>query len=91
VFAALADNMAKEGRDPFYNLSVPRAILKLRQGVGRLIRTTSDYGIVIITDQRILSQGYGKSFTSALPVAAEKAQNLEELILKAKAWLDIRR
>ncbi len=90
VFSALSDNMAKDGKDPFYNLSVPRAILKLRQGVGRLIRTTSDYGIVIITDQRILSQGYGKSFTSALPVSAEEAQNLEQLILKAKNWLDVR-
>lgn len=90
VFSALADKMARDGKDPFYNLSIPRAILKLRQGVGRLIRTTSDYGIVVITDQRILSQGYGKTFISALPVTAEKAQNIEQLILTAKTWLDIR-
>jgi ATP-dependent DNA helicase DinG len=90
VFSALADSMARQGKDPFFNLSIPRAILKLRQGVGRLIRTTSDYGIVIITDQRIIRQGYGRLFTSALPVNAEKAQNIEELVLKAKSWLDAR-
>ena len=55
------------GGDPFTEYSLPEAILKLRQGVGRLIRTKSDQGIIVILDNRILSRGYGKSFLQALP------------------------
>jgi ATP-dependent DNA helicase DinG len=49
--------------------SVPEAILKLRQGVGRLIRTARDHGLVCILDNRILTKRYGKSFLNALPDA----------------------
>jgi ATP-dependent DNA helicase DinG len=55
------------GGDPFSGYSLPEAILKLRQGVGRLIRTRSDRGIVVILDPRVLSKGYGKAFLNALP------------------------
>ena len=55
------------GGDPFAEYSLPEAILKLRQGVGRLIRTKSDQGIIVILDNRILSKAYGKSFLQALP------------------------
>lgn len=55
------------GGDPFSGYSLPEAILKLRQGVGRLIRTRSDKGIVVILDPRVLSKGYGKAFLNALP------------------------
>jgi len=49
--------------------SVPEAILKLRQGVGRLIRTTKDTGWVTILDNRILTKRYGSAFMKALPDA----------------------
>jgi ATP-dependent DNA helicase DinG len=55
------------GGDPFASYSLPEAILKLRQGVGRLIRTKSDRGIVVILDPRVLTKGYGKAFLNALP------------------------
>jgi ATP-dependent DNA helicase DinG len=55
------------GGDPFAEYSLPEAILKLRQGVGRLIRTKTDQGIIVILDHRILSKSYGKSFLQALP------------------------
>jgi ATP-dependent DNA helicase DinG len=87
VFSALADRIAKLGKDPFSDLSIPRAILKLRQGVGRLIRTTSDHGVVIITDQRILRKSYGKLFTAALPVVGERVASLQELLSEVKTWL----
>lgn len=56
-----------EGGRAFESYSLPEAILKLRQGVGRLIRTKSDEGIVVILDSRILSKPYGRSFLRALP------------------------
>jgi ATP-dependent DNA helicase DinG len=57
------------GGNPFMDYSVPEAILKLRQGVGRLIRTGRDSGLVSILDNRILTKRYGKLFLQALPDA----------------------
>jgi ATP-dependent DNA helicase DinG len=58
-----------EGANPFMEYSVPEAILKLRQGVGRLIRTAKDQGLVSILDNRILTKRYGRLFLDALPEA----------------------
>ena len=55
------------GGDAFTEYSLPEAILKLRQGVGRLIRTKSDNGIVVILDNRIVTRPYGRAFLKALP------------------------
>jgi len=57
----------ERGGDPFTEYSLPEAILKLRQGVGRLIRTRSDKGIVVILDNRIVTKPYGRAFLKALP------------------------
>src|SRR5271154_438966 len=56
-----------QGGDPFSEYSLPEAILKLRQGVGRLIRTKQDRGIVVILDPRVLTKSYGEAFLRALP------------------------
>ncbi len=55
------------GGDAFTEYSLPEAILKLRQGVGRLIRTKSDRGMVVILDNRIVTRPYGRAFLKALP------------------------
>ncbi|MDQ2919747.1 MAG: ATP-dependent DNA helicase, partial [Verrucomicrobiota bacterium] len=55
------------GGDAFTEYSLPEAILKFRQGVGRLIRTKSDKGIVVILDNRIVTKPYGRAFLKALP------------------------
>jgi len=52
--------------------SVPEAVIKLRQGVGRLIRTKKDEGMVVILDNRVVTKRYGKSFLAALPPAPVK-------------------
>ncbi|MEM6911503.1 MAG: helicase C-terminal domain-containing protein [Verrucomicrobiota bacterium] len=56
-----------EGGNGFRDYSLPEAVLKLRQGVGRLIRSTSDTGMVAILDSRVVSKFYGKRFLEALP------------------------
>ncbi len=56
-----------QGGDPFSEYSLPEAVLKLRQGVGRLIRTKQDSGIVVILDPRVLTKSYGSAFLKALP------------------------
>src|SRR3954464_97774 len=55
------------GGDAFTEYSLPQAILKLRQGVGRLIRTKSEHGIVVILDNRIVTRPYGRAFLAAWP------------------------
>jgi len=57
----------ERGGDPFTEYSLPEAILKFRQGVGRLIRTKSDHGIVVVLDNRIVTKPYGRAFLQALP------------------------
>jgi ATP-dependent DNA helicase DinG len=64
---AKLEEIESSGGDPFQTYSLPEAILKLRQGVGRLIRSGSDKGTIVILDSRILTRPYGKSFLKALP------------------------
>ena len=67
--AARLEAIQEAGGNPFMDYSLPEAILKMRQGVGRLIRTCSDQGWVCILDNRILNKRYGKAFLKALPDA----------------------
>jgi ATP-dependent DNA helicase DinG len=67
LIEAKLEYIEANGGDPFTEYSLPEAILKLRQGVGRLIRTKTDEGIIVILDNRILSKSYGKAFLRALP------------------------
>jgi ATP-dependent DNA helicase DinG len=55
------------GGNAFFDYQVPQAVIKLKQGFGRLIRTRSDHGIVVLFDPRVLSKGYGRTFLEALP------------------------
>jgi len=64
---ARMDRIREKGGDPFKEYSLPEAILKFRQGVGRLIRTATDEGIVVILDNRIITKWYGKKFLASIP------------------------
>jgi DNA polymerase-3 subunit epsilon/ATP-dependent DNA helicase DinG len=63
VFAARSETFD----EPFYDYAVPRAVLRFRQGFGRLIRTVQDRGVVIVLDRRALTKPYGRVFLDALP------------------------
>jgi ATP-dependent DNA helicase DinG len=67
LIEARLEEIERRGGDPFAEYSLPEAILKLRQGVGRLIRTKQDEGIIVILDPRILTKKYGQSFLRSLP------------------------
>ncbi len=55
------------GGNPFADYQLPEAVIKFRQGFGRLIRTTSDRGMVVVLDPRISTKPYGRRFINALP------------------------
>lgn len=60
--------LVMDGKDPFVHYQLPQAVIMLRQGFGRLIRTQKDRGMVAILDPRIRTRRYGKDFISSLPV-----------------------
>ena len=67
LFEARCERIKEMGGEPFRDLQLPEAILKFRQGVGRLIRSREDRGQIAVLDGRILSRTYGKSFLKILP------------------------
>ncbi len=75
--------------DPFYQYSLPEAILRFRQGFGRLIRTQNDRGVVAILDRRVLTKRYGRLFLDSLPTCTSRAGPLAELPKLASQWLNL--
>ena len=67
VIEARLDAIKRGGGNPFMEYSVPEAIIRLKQGFGRLIRSKSDMGIVVILDSRVVTKRYGRLFVDALP------------------------
>jgi len=59
--------LRSEGKDPFEHYTLPQAVITFRQGFGRLIRNRTDTGVIIVTDRRMVTKGYGRSFLSSLP------------------------
>jgi Rad3-related DNA helicase len=83
VFAARSAEMD----DPFIQYAVPDAILRFRQGFGRLIRTRSDRGIVVVMDVRVQNKGYGPMFIDSLPKCTTIRGPLADLPGQAAEWL----
>ncbi|MBT4137939.1 MAG: hypothetical protein HOE48_08495, partial [Candidatus Latescibacteria bacterium] len=86
LVAAHMEEIEKQGKNPFLHYSVPEAILKFRQGFGRLIRNKSDRGIVIVLDSRVTSTQYGKAFLEALPVTHKSFRTPQDMIKTIQTW-----
>ncbi|HYP17385.1 MAG TPA: helicase C-terminal domain-containing protein, partial [Opitutus sp.] len=69
ITEARCDHIRDRGGSPFNELTLPDALIKFRQGVGRLIRTASDRGVVTILDSRVLAKSYGRLFLDSLPTS----------------------
>jgi ATP-dependent DNA helicase DinG len=67
LIEARIEAIEARGGDAFREFSLPEAVLKFRQGVGRLIRTKTDKGIIVVLDNRILAKQYGRAFMNAVP------------------------
>ncbi|MBI4338609.1 MAG: 3'-5' exoribonuclease [Chloroflexi bacterium] len=86
LFAARAEGFA----NPFTEYTVPQAVLRFRQGFGRLIRSKEDRGVVVVLDSRVKSKGYGKVFMSSLPPCTVRQAPLRGLGQEVVGWLDRR-
>lgn len=75
--------------DPFNEYAVPQAVLKFKQGFGRLIRSKTDRGVVIILDRRVVTKAYGRAFLESLPpCTVVKDMPLSDLPRLAEEWLE---
>ena len=69
ILEARGEKLARQGKNSFAEFTVPQALIKFRQGLGRLIRSRSDRGVIIILDNRTATRPYGKAFLKSLPPA----------------------
>ncbi len=67
VLEARAEAIERAGGDPFMEYTVPQAVIRFKQGFGRLIRHRDDRGVVLILDNRVIKRGYGRMFLNSLP------------------------
>ncbi|TKI47935.1 ATP-dependent DNA helicase DinG [Lysinibacillus sphaericus] len=86
VFKARAKHLTLQGHNSFTELSLPEAIMRFKQGFGRLIRSSQDKGAFIVLDRRISTKSYGKEFIHALPPIDVKKLQLPELLKELSNW-----
>jgi ATP-dependent DNA helicase DinG len=67
ITEAKCEHIRDAGGNPFNDLTLPDALIKFRQGIGRLIRSKSDRGLITILDSRVLAKSYGREFLASLP------------------------
>jgi Rad3-related DNA helicase len=80
LIAARMDEIKKRGGNPFFEYSVPEAVIKFRQGFGRLLRSRTDKGFVLVADNRLSRMQYGKQFRNSLPVQTRIYQTGQEML-----------
>lgn len=86
IFKARSEIITREGVNPFLHYALPEAVLRLRQGFGRLIRSKNDKGLFIVLDRRIETKSYGKEFINALPKVEVSKVSLEKMVTDIEAW-----
>jgi ATP-dependent DNA helicase DinG len=89
--AANCEAIAAAGGDPFSDYLLPHAVLRLKQGFGRLIRSSTDWGAVVIADSRAAVRGYGESFVDSLPPARRAVGPWNEVSMDLRKFYNQRR
>ncbi len=88
VVEARCEAVEKSGRNAFTCYSTPSAVIRLRQGFGRLIRHKTDRGVVIVADKRIITRRYGRQFLNSLPARHTAYGNKSQMIEQIVRFLD---
>jgi len=84
----LIQGRAERYDDPFAEFQLPQAALRLRQGFGRLIRTKSDYGAVVLLDRRVVTKDYGEVLLASLPDARTETLACDAIARRVQEWCD---
>jgi len=87
IIEARADYLEKMGINSFLNYSVPMAVIKFKQGFGRLIRSKNDRGVVLVLDKRINTKSYGKYFINSLPNCKKLYGKYEDMLDDLKKFI----
>lgn len=88
IMQAKMEIMNQPGFNGFYELSLPRAVIRFKQGFGRLIRSEEDQGLVVVLDGRITSKKYGKVFLNSLPIKSYLSGDLDIVIKQLSLWVN---
>lgn len=86
IYEAKSAMLKDIGKNAFMELSLPNAVIRFKQGFGRLIRSTSDRGIVFVCDSRIIHARYGKYFIDSIPDIPLTKDTTQRLMQKAEEW-----
>ena len=86
IVEAYIDKLEREGKDSFMHYMLPNALLRLRQGFGRLIRSKTDRGVVLIMDSRVTNKRYGSFFKQVLPTKSLELKSELELLNEITAF-----
>ncbi|WP_163100968.1 ATP-dependent DNA helicase DinG [Peribacillus alkalitolerans] len=87
ITEARSNDLKDAGKNPFSSYSLPEAILRFKQGFGRLIRTEKDKGLLIVLDRRIITTEYGKSFIKSIPKVDIQEVKKDEMVEIINNWL----
>ena len=82
IVEARSEKIERDGGSSFRDYALPEAAIRFRQGFGRLIRTKSDRGVVIVTDPRIVTKNYGATFRKSIPASVHTVTDLSELLAR---------
>ena len=88
VTAARHERITEAGQSSFWSDSLPEAVMRFRQGFGRLIRTTTDRGVVVVYDRRIVSSSYGRNFIRSLDGVRPFVASEERVIERVRRFLE---
>ncbi|GBF72808.1 ATP-dependent helicase DinG [Paenibacillus sp. 598K] len=84
---AKSELIQQQKQNPFMKLSIPQAVIRFKQGFGRLVRSAQDRGIVLIYDTRVIETYYGKHFLYSLPGPKIEHMHLDQIVPRMREWL----
>jgi ATP-dependent DNA helicase DinG len=87
VFEARREAIEKRKGNPFMELSLPQAVMKFKQGFGRLMRNSADHGVVVVLDSRLLKKKYGQLFLQSLPETKTSFGNIDNILKDIENFL----
>lgn len=87
LIAARSEYLEKRGKNPFQDFLLPEAVLRFKQGFGRLIRSKTDRGFVILLDSRVIAKRYGKVFLSSLPLQTHFREERVQILNRIEQWV----